>query len=349
VEETASLFALQARGKGIEFTCEISDSLAMTVASDPERLRQVLTNLLGNSIKFTDEGRIGVTAALIGETLDAIRVRFVVHDTGIGIEKSMLESIFESFTQADTSSTRKYGGTGLGLAISKQLVDLLGGEIGVESELGRGSKFWFTVGLGRPAPGEDAPVPPQASRAQSIAKDAPAVAPFPPPGAPGVSPNAPAKIPPPAARPAPPPSSPNLSANSSPASSTRRILLAEDNEINQRITLRLLEKLGLPADAVVNGQQASESAGQKKYDLILMDCQMPIMDGFEATAVIRHREGSDRHTPICALTANAMEGDREKCLAAGMDDYITKPISIDKLREAVERWVPRATAPVPGA
>jgi CheY-like chemotaxis protein len=347
VEETASLFALQARGKGIEFTCEISDSLAMTVASDPERLRQVLTNLLGNAIKFTDEGRIGVNAALIGETLETIRVRFVVHDTGIGIDKSMLESIFESFTQADTSSTRKYGGTGLGLAISKQLVDLLGGEIGVESELGRGSKFWFTVGLGRPAPGEDAPVPPQASRTRSIAKDAPAVAPFPPPVAPRVSPNAPAKIPPPAARPASPTSSPNLVNATTP--SARRILLAEDNEINQRITLRLLEKLGFAADAVVNGQQASESAGRKKYDLILMDCQMPIMDGFEATAVIRHREGSNHHTPICALTANAMEGDREKCLAAGMDDYITKPISIEKLREAVERWVPRATAPVPGA
>src|SRR5579871_423580 len=346
VDETASLFALQARGKGIEFTCEIDDGLAVTVASDPERLRQVLTNLLGNAIKFTEEGRIGVKASIIGETLETIRARFVVHDTGIGIDKSMHEKIFESFTQADTSSSRKYGGTGLGLAISKQIVDLLGGDIGVESELGRGSRFWFTAAFGRPTPGEDAPAPRQRTRTVATPSTPPVMKPFPPAPAERVTLNAPAVTPRPAAK---PPDKPAPAASAGSGASTR-ILLAEDNEINQRITLRLLEKLGFAADAVTNGQQAAEAAEKKKYDLILMDCQMPVMDGFEATAVIRHHEGSARHTPICALTANAMEGDREKCLAAGMDEYMTKPVGIDKLREAVHRWVRRDTgATVSGA
>jgi CheY-like chemotaxis protein len=310
LEQTASFFALQARAKDIEFVTEIAPSLAVTVAGDPDRLRQVLTNLLGNAVKFTDAGRIGLTAEYLGETESELQVRFVVSDTGIGIARELHSRVFESFTQGDTSSTRKYGGTGLGLAISKQLVDLLGGEIGLESEPGFGSRFWFKVALAKPVAGEEV------ARATPMAAPASAVP---------VRPVTAGPPQPPVLKPAERESS--------------RVLLAEDNEINQRITLRLLQKLGLSADAVVNGREAVEAMAKKSYDLILMDCQMPVMDGFEATAVIRNREGSERHTPICALTANAMAGDRERCLAGGMDDYISKPVSLDKLQVAIERWI----------
>jgi len=311
LEQTASFFALQARAKDIEFVTEIAPSLSVTVAGDPDRLRQVLTNLLGNAVKFTDAGRIGLTAEYLGETESEFQVRFIVSDTGIGIARELHGRVFESFTQGDTSSTRKYGGTGLGLAISKQLVDLLGGEIGLESEPGFGSRFWFRVALAKPVAGEEV------THATPVAAPVPAV--------PVRLATTGLGLQPPISKPAEQESS--------------RVLLAEDNEINQRITLRLLQKLGLSADAVVNGREAVEAIAKKNYDLILMDCQMPVMDGFEATAVIRNREGSGRHTPICALTANAMAGDRERCLAGGMDDYISKPVSLDKLQVAIERWI----------
>jgi len=329
VEDTGSLFALQARGKGLEFVCEVPENLTEAVLGDPGRLGQVLTNLLGNAIKFTDYGRIGVTVETLREDQDDIFVRFVVHDTGIGISRDQQDRLFESFTQGDDSSTRKYGGTGLGLAISKQLVELMGGEIGVESEPGRGSRFWFTARFGAASPSDIAP----AARRQ------------PPPATPASRPVASAA---PADRPSPAPAEPKPSATGANANQGTiigrkyRILLAEDNEINKRITLRLLDKLGLAADAVVNGQEAVNALEKRKYDLVLMDCQMPVMDGYEATAAIRSKEGAARRTPICALTANAMEGDREKCLAAGMDDYVSKPVGLEKLREAVDRWLPGA-------
>jgi PAS domain S-box-containing protein len=310
IEQAASEFAPQARSKGLEFFFSIGPSLPEAAAGDPARLRQVLANLLGNAVKFTERGRIQLTAELVSQTGDESKVRFMVRDTGIGIPVEDRDRLFETFTQADDSNTRKYGGTGLGLAISKQLVELLGGEIGVASEPGTGSRFWFTVSFGTAANAEAAP--------QAMAPLAP-----PPVAKAGVhtSVNAARK-----------------SASATPQS--MRILLAEDNEINQRITLRLLQKLGLAADAVVNGREAVEALEKQKYDLVLMDCQMPDMDGFEATAVIRSREGKSRHQTICALTANAMAGDRERCLAAGMDDYISKPIGLEKLRDALVRWIP---------
>jgi CheY-like chemotaxis protein len=319
VEETASLFALQARAKGLAFALEIGQSFPDAAVGDPERLRQVLTNLLGNAIKFTERGRVGLLADLLGETGNRIHVRFMVHDTGIGIPKEDQSRVFERFMQGDTSSTRKYGGTGLGLSISRQLVELLGGEIGLDSEPNRGSRFWFTAAFERAGDAQAAPAPASTPAAR------PSV----------TAPTAPSASTPPAAK-------RDALANLTAAvlGSGRRVLLAEDNEINQRITLRLLKKLGVDADAVVNGRQAVEAVQKKKYSLVLMDCQMPEMDGFEATAAIRHQEGKQRHTHICALTANAMEGDRERCLSAGMDDYLTKPISVDKLRAAVDRWIP---------
>ena len=352
LDETVSLFALQARAKGLEFRLELAPNVPAMVVSDPERLGQVLNNLLGNAIKFTDAGRIGLTVILAGESADSSQVRFIVHDTGIGIAEEDQTRIFERFTQADTSNTRKYGGTGLGLAISKELVELLGGEIGVDSEPDHGSKFWFTVALGKAAQVENAPVPKAASSprapAQSAKPHIKLTIPTPAPQPSAVSP-------PKAAVPAQPAvQKPNGLANLTAAvlGHSQRVLLAEDNEVNQRITVRLLEKLGLAVDAVANGREAVDAVSKKNYGLILMDCQMPEMDGFEATAVIRNRERNNRHTPICALTANAMEGDRERCLAAGMDDYIAKPVSVEKLQEAIDRWIRRAGNPaaqtVPG-
>jgi len=280
---------------------------------DPGRLRQVLTNLLANAIKFTERGTVGLKAEVASQTVDAIRLKFIVHDTGIGIPTEQQGRLFDSFTQVDESNTRKYGGTGLGLAISKQLVELLGGEIGLESEPGKGSRFWFTATFGKSTkPKPIAPVsqtaPPRVTAAKSQTATAQPAA--------------------------------TAAQTASQLEGSLRILLAEDNEINQRITLRLLQKLGLSADAVVNGREAVEALEKRKYDLVLMDCQMPDMDGFEATAVIRSRENGSRHQTICALTANAMDGDRERCLAAGMDDYISKPVGLEKLREALDRWIP---------
>jgi len=313
VEESSTLFALQARTKGLDFSSAVSGALPDTLVGDAGRVRQVLTNLIGNAVKFTDSGRIDVEADMLRATGDGFLVRFSVRDSGIGIPPEQQSRLFESFTQGDGSSTRKYGGTGLGLSISKQLVELMGGALGVESTPGEGSRFWFTANFGKAALAVPPPAPPKR----------PIPAPVP-------------KLPMPPAKPA---AVPLEKPNGGPRK--LRVLLAEDNEINQRIALRLLEKLGLAADAVDNGRAAVEAMARNDYDLVLMDCMMPDMDGFEATAVIRNRERGKGRTPICALTANAMEGDREKCLAAGMDDYISKPVGLDKLREVVERLVHR--------
>jgi PAS domain S-box-containing protein len=321
ITETASIFALQARAKGLEFISGIAPGLPDYALGDPARLRQVLTNLLGNAIKFTERGQVALKVEVVSQTRDAVQLKFTVHDSGIGVPSAEQRRLFDTFTQADESNTRKYGGTGLGLAISKQLVELLGGEIGLESEPGRGSRFWFTANFGKSTrssgslpPPRVTPVQPQvAAKSQTgTAKQIETVA------------------------------------NPTSMPGNMRVLLAEDNEINQRITLRLLQKLGLTADAVVNGREAVEALEKRKYDVVLMDCQMPDMDGFEATAMIRSREGSSRHQTICALTANAMDGDRERCLAAGMDDYISKPVGLEKLREALDRWIPGVGAVAAG-
>jgi len=221
---------------------------------------------------------------------DAVTLAFAVEDTGIGIPPDALAGLWDPFTQADASMTRKYGGTGLGLAIVANLVGRMGGNIGISSEPGVGSTFDFTVNL------KKATARPLQSR---IAAPAPLAVP-----------------------------SRNL-----------RILVAEDNIINQKVVLRQLGKMGYHADAVANGREALEALDKVPYDLILMDCQMPEMDGYQATAEIRQAERArpGRHVLVIAMTANAMEGDREKCVAAGMDDYLAKPVTLENLSEAIER------------
>ena len=331
IEQAAAEFEVQARDKGLEFVSSIAPSVPDAVVGDPARLRQVLANLLGNALKFTEHGSIGIAAELVSQTRDELKLRFMVRDTGIGIPAGLRDRLFETFTQADDSNTRKYGGTGLGLAISKQLVELLGGQIGVENEPGAGSRFWFTASFKKAAKGDAIAV----AESHARARKTPA-----PSGRAVQSHTATASAKVISAEKELPKAAPREAPRESAPQQSKRILLAEDNEINQRITLRLLQKLGLAADAVVNGREAVEALEKQKYDLVLMDCQMPDMDGFEATAVIRSREGNNRHQTICALTANAMAGDRERCLAAGMDDYISKPVGLEKLRDALVRWIP---------
>jgi PAS domain S-box-containing protein len=500
VKEVIACFGLRARVSGLELNLILPHDLPGTVRGDPVRLRQILTNLVGNAIKFTEKGAVTVRMEVAGRAKETVKLRFCVDDTGIGIATDRRERLFESFTQGDDSTTRKYGGTGLGLAISRQLVDLLGGEIGVESELGRGSSFWFSVVFENTGEAKTVIAPPKIQRPARIptpslapiAAPKPAPVPEPVPVAAKVTlPPAPApeskpqarldgmrvlivanaalrlaireslegwgcssddmsgaawivpelrlaaqsgtafqaaildmetpdldasigieiaadpllfntaliamtanprpaddarlrekgfraclakppsaaelmralagvwhpdeegEMPPVAAAPpisapipvaAAPPPAPQLRVEpvrvkEAPASLPPRVLVAEDNLVNQKLVLRLLEKVGLSADVVANGSQAVAAIGNTAYDLILMDCQMPEMDGFEATAEIRRLEGATRHTTICALTAHAMAGDRERCLDAGMDDYISKPLTIGVLHKKISHWI----------
>jgi CheY-like chemotaxis protein len=264
-------------------------------------------------VKFTDKGEVAVEVTPHYMTTTQMTVRFAVHDTGIGIPADHQARLFHSFTQVDASTTRKYGGTGLGLAISKRLTELMGGEIGVESEPGQGSTFWFTVPFALPV---------LRSHQGKPAENPPALAPLRPPRTEGQ------------------------------AHPHWRILIAEDNIINQKLAMKLLEKLGYHADVAANGREALTALSHIPYDAVLMDCQMPEMDGFTATRRIREREESAfvlgasssailPHIPIIAMTANAMTGDRDQCLEAGMDDYVAKPIKPLELRAILERWLDR--------
>ncbi len=301
VEEVRRTLAVRARAKSLAFTCRRDARLPRLVSGDPVRLRQTLMNLAGNAIKFTEQGEVVVAADLTREEGERAVLRFSVRDTGIGIASGQRERLFDSFVQGDGSTTRKYGGTGLGLAISKQLVELMGGQIAVESAPGRGSLFCFEVSFKKHA-AEQPPAPLPAFQAADF----------------------------------------TLAAGVPPGNHRYRILLAEDNPVNQTIALRILQKAGYATDAVASGKHAVEALASSHYDLVLMDVQMPEMDGLEATAQIRRLEGALRHTPVIAMTANAMAGDREKCLAAGMDDYLSKPIQAQQLCQVVRRWVERA-------
>jgi PAS domain S-box-containing protein len=440
LDDFAATAALRAHEKGLEFICAAAPDVPAYLRGDPGRLRQILTNLTGNAVKFTHEGEIAVRASLVSETDSEAVIRFSVKDTGIGVPAHKQELLFQKFIQVDASNTRKYGGTGLGLAISKQLVEMMNGEIGVKSEEGRGSEFWFAVRLAKQPAQERAEMPLAdirgihilvaddnatnrevltaqlrswgvrtedaqdgfaALKALYLAKDA--VDPFriaildmQMPGMDGVAlarvikadealksthlvllsslgqrgdarqmeevgfsayltkPVRQSEL------------FDCLSVVLAGTAATRqaqpivtrhsiremrrgavRILLAEDNITSQQVAIMILKKLGLYGDAVANGAEAVHALEILPYDLVLMDVQMPEMDGLEATQHIRDPQSMVRNhqVPIIAMTAHAMQGDREKYLKAGMNDYVSKPVSLKALGEVLEKWLPEeATA-----
>ncbi|HEX3532412.1 MAG TPA: ATP-binding protein [Thermoanaerobaculia bacterium] len=291
--ETVELLRFRAQSKGIALELAFGSDLPDWCLGDPGRLRQVVINLLGNAIKFTTEGSVEMHAEGGADG----RVRISVRDTGMGIPDDVRDQLFTPFSQADTSTSRRFGGSGLGLAISKRIVKLMGGEIGFESTPGAGSIFWFSVSLPRTAQPED-----------WIAAGEPL------------------------------PEGMALPAHAS------RILIAEDNPVNQLVVLEQLKSLGFEATAVSNGIEALAALEETDYDLVLMDCQMPEMDGYEATRRMREKSGDRWQVPVIALTAHAMRGDREKCLAAGMNDYIAKPFRVETLSQVLVRWLPAEDA-----
>jgi len=292
VQECARLLAATIQDKDVTLRTNMDHSIPEFVIGDAERIRQTLVNLIGNAIKFTERGSVEVVTTREASDDKSVTIRFSVKDTGIGVSDEEKRFLFKPFTQVDGSSTRKYSGTGLGLSISKQLVELMGGRIGINSVKGAGAEFWFAVSFSRCAP----EVQPQ--KVNDTAGD---TAEF---------------------------------------LRGRNVLVVEDNELLRTLTVTQLKTLGVNARGAVHGVDAVEEFQQDNYDLIFMDCQLPLMDGFEATRRIREIEKeTSSHTPIVALTAGAMKGDRERCMDAGMDDYLTKPASVAQLREKLIQWV----------
>lgn len=278
-----------ARQKNLHLVLTCDDGIPTWVIGDPLRLKQIALNLFSNAVKFTDAGYVTAHLGLAERLAEGgLQLRFSVTDTGIGIAPELQGKLFQSFTQAENSTARKYGGTGLGLAISKRLAEMMNGSVGVESAPGHGSTFWVLFEVGE-------------------------------------TDLVPEKLP-----------------ERTPTAAERqrgRILLAEDNPINQKVMKHLLSRLGCTLEIVSNGAEAVDRVRQQPdWDLILMDCQMPVLDGFEATKAIREDVGGAR-IPIIAVTANALIGEREKCLAGGMDDYLVKPINREDLDAVVSRWL----------
>ena len=288
LEGLIGMEAAVAGSKGLDLRLEVRGELPRRVRGDAHRLRQVLTNLLSNAVKFTAEGEVRLIVHAAETPIAGNCIAFEVRDTGPGIRPEALTRIFDAFTQEDSSTTRRHGGTGLGLAITRQLIDLMGGQLNVSSEPGRGSSFFFELPL--PAPKEEESL---------FAAD-------PPPALPGRN-----------------------------ARRELNVLLVDDTPVNRVITGKMLQRLGCHVDQAVNGLEAVCKARESRYDLILMDCCMPEMDGYEATGAIRALPGDLARVPIVALTAYAMPEDRERCLAAGMDEYLSKPVKLRELEGVI--------------
>ena len=302
VDEVAASFSEPVHRKGLEFAANVAADVPDRLHGDADRLRQVLNNLIGNAIKFTDFGSVSLSVQRVPDG-EPYQLRFAVQDTGVGIPEQHRTTIFDAFDQADASNSRRHGGTGLGLTISKELIELMGGQIGFVSEIGRGTTFHFEIPFApsRSAAGAE----PQATGTRSNAL-------------------------------------PRLQG---------RALLAEDNPVNQLVAKLMLEQIGVQVRMVDNGRQALQAVEEEDFDIVLMDCQMPEMDGYEATGRIREAEtkrGVPAHErlPVIAVTASAVKGDRERCIDAGMDEYLPKPFHQAELHALLSRWLPLAPANV---
>jgi CheY-like chemotaxis protein/HPt (histidine-containing phosphotransfer) domain-containing protein len=334
LEEVSQMFVQRTEEKGLELIFRYAPGAPRRFVGDASRIRQVLVNLVGNAIKFSDRGHVlvSVEEERGAEPQPLAMLRFAIEDSGIGISPEAINRMFERFSQADASTTRRFGGTGLGLAICKRLVELMGGQIGVASRVGEGSTFWFTLPLlidASPAPASAPMAADMIAARVSLVDD-----------------NTAARHP----------------TDAVIASPVRprfhgRVLVADDNTTNQRVAQLALEGLGCHVELARNGTDALALLQQRLYDLVFMDCEMPEMDGFEASREIRAREtrrapgGSlppHPRLPVVAMTAKALAGDREKCLAAGMDDYLSKPVQLHALIETLARWLPVETGPQAG-
>ena len=294
VDATCDILSDLAGRKGIGLEAFLERRVPERMWGDPGRLQQVLTNLVANAVKFTETGSVTIRVSVAADRENALR--FAVSDTGIGIEPEKIEELFQPFSQADSSTTRRFGGTGLGLTISRQLVDLMGGEIGATSTPGVGTTFHFTLPIGEAQPGATATAPPATRPAAVAAAD---------------------------------------SADAFGAGLC--VLVVDDNEINRMVAVDMLRRHGYEVEVACNGREAVDAIARREFGVVLMDCQMPVMDGYEATREIRRLEGGDRHVPIVALTAGSMQGDREAALEAGMDGFLPKPVTADSLVRAVSQ------------
>lgn len=288
VVRTKKLLEVRARDKGIELCVKFDENAPKDYLGDPGRLGQILLNLCGNAVKFTKQGHVQIATQCLERSASNATIRIAIEDTGIGLSDAAIEMIFDQFSQADTSTTRKFGGTGLGLTITKQLVELMGGSLSVASDLGVGSTFSIEITLPISQPVKEQPK-------AAIVQVEPIRA---------------------------------------------YILVAEDNSVNQIVAKRMLENIGCRIDIAEDGQICVEMLTARAYDLVFMDCQMPRLDGFDATRAIRALAPPRSKTPVVAMTANALAGDRERCLESGMDDYLSKPMKPEQLREILTRWLP---------
>ncbi|HJY39164.1 MAG TPA: ATP-binding protein, partial [Steroidobacteraceae bacterium] len=295
LDHVVRMMRVSAEAKGLALKAEVADSVPAMLCGDAGRLRQILVNLSGNAIKFTQRGGVTLAVTAAESAMGGMMLRLEVRDTGVGIPANRVHTLFRPFSQVDASTTRRYGGTGLGLSIVRRLAELMGGEAGVESREGVGSTFWFTAHFD------------VVSARISVAASASAHV-------------------------------------DEPRGAGKRILLAEDNVVNEKVATRFLQKLGYVVDAVANGREAVDAWAKGGYDLVLMDCQMPVLDGYAATREIRARERTGEHIPIVALTANAMPKDELECRQAGMDDHLAKPIDREELARCLEHHLRAAAA-----